>query len=142
MNTPCVPSTQTILLCVSLLVLNISILKLLQITLKSINLKDALREKAIPQVPPDAGAGTGGVGEAGGNANAVANTSYSRLTGLFGGVVIVGMVWSLGNVIVYYALFSPDKLPSITSGLGTYLFGSASLFIPYGANQIANAFKS
>jgi len=82
------------------------------------NLKQALREKSPTGDPTDA-------------------TSYSRISGFVGSIVLLSLYWSLGNVVLVDALTSHVPLiqPLVNAVLPFFMLGSA-LFLPYAFNQL------
>lgn len=65
-------------------------------------------------------------------------TSYSRITGLFGAVIMASLFWAIGNVILYKMFSHPDEVHYISENLGPYFLSGAALFLPYACNQIRN----
>lgn len=126
----------------SLMVFNLAIVFLLRLSFKTIDLKEVLREKSAPT----GGGGNGGdsgapvpVGQAGSD-----NTSYSRLAGMVGAIVLAAFFWALGDVILF-KLFAPDGTTQITAmmaGLSTYFLSGTALFAPYAFNQVSAIFKN
>jgi len=85
------------------------------------DLRQALREK----------------GPIGGSAD---TTSYSRVTGLVGAVIVTAFYWAVGNIALYKAFTAiGDIRPIIEAAAPLFLVGSA-LFLPYAFNQIKSAF--
>lgn len=114
-----------VVLVVALLVLNGATMKLLTVVLGKVDLGSALREKANDATaPPGAG-----------------DTSYSRLSGLIGAVILATFFWAAANVVIYKMLYRPDDVTALLNGIGTYVLGGASLFVPYAANQLREAFR-
>jgi hypothetical protein len=106
---------------VAVLVLyNGATIKLLTVGLGQVDLKQALVEKA-PTVPDE--------------------TSYSRLAGLIGAVVLATFFWAVGNVVIYRAFVAPASIGELLSHIGTFFLGGASLFLPYAFNQLREAFR-
>lgn len=66
-------------------------------------------------------------------------TSYSRVTGLVGAMVVSTFFWGIGNVILYRAMLKPEGLEAFISSLWTFFVGGASLFLPYAFNQAKDA---
>jgi hypothetical protein len=123
-----------LVLWLSLAILNVGVLVLLRFSLRLINVKDVLREKssraALPrlsvgardgvdlQPPPDL-------------------TSYSRVAGLIGAIVMACFLWAIGNSIIFYALYDPTKIPTLLTSLGNDFLAGASLFAPYAVNKLS-----
>ena len=107
---------------IALVVFNLSAVALLRLALTEANIGQALQEKS--------------------SAGAVADTtSYSRLAGLVGAVVLAAFFWGLGNVVIRAAVFDPAGLDAVVKGVGGYLLSGAALFAPYAFNQLARLFK-
>jgi len=67
-------------------------------------------------------------------------TSYSRVTGLVGAVIITSFFWAIGNVIVFKAFEKVDDIRQITDHVGPFFLIGSALFLPYAFNQIKAAF--
>ena len=67
-------------------------------------------------------------------------TSYSRVTGLLGAVIVTSFFWAVGNLIIYKAFTQPDDIKLITDNVGRFFLVGAALFLPYAFNQIKAAF--
>ncbi len=134
--------TQTIVMLINLAIYNLAILKLLTFTLSKIEFRDALSEKD-PAVVAAARSAPRAVAVDGVPAPAPTDpTSYSRVSGLIGSVVMAAFFWAIGNVILYKA-FSADGIAEISTlltSLGTYFLAGSSLFVPYAFNQLKSAF--
>lgn len=80
------------------------------------SLRSALREKGPP--------------------GAIESTSYSRITGLFGAVVVTAFFWSIGNIVLW-RLFVPEAdVEGIIDGVWKFFMLGAALFLPYAFNQL------
>lgn len=80
------------------------------------SLRVALREKGVP--------------------GAIESTSYSRITGLFGAVVLTAFFWAIGNVVIWYLFESPAQVGSIIDGIWRFFVLGSALFLPYAFNQL------
>jgi hypothetical protein len=69
-------------------------------------------------------------------------TSYSRVAGMIGAVVLACFVWAVGNVLLYKMFMAQDEVSGLLASLGSYFLAGASLFAPYAVNQLGNAFKT
>ena len=106
-----------------LLVLNVPVAALLVRLLFIADLAQALKEKS-----PIGGAGV--------------TTSYSRVTGLVGAVIMTSFFWAMANIIVFKAVTAiGDIKPLIDSVQVVFLVGAA-MFLPYAFNQIRSAFAA
>ena len=131
----------------ALVIFNGSIIKLMQVALGPINFRAALREKD----PKVLTATTTAVAAASATAGAAATpvepaaadpTSYSRIAGAVGAIVLACFLWGLGNIILFKA-FEAGGLAAIKEllqSVGTYFIAGAALFMPYAFNQIRAAF--
>jgi|tagenome__1003787_1003787.scaffolds.fasta_scaffold20795876_4 uncharacterized RDD family membrane protein YckC len=99
----------------------------------AISLRELVREKSLP--PPVETASTANTASAG-------DTSYSRVSGLAGAVVLSSFVWGLGNVVIYKAFLAPADIPVLLSGVSPFILSASALFAPYAVNQLSSIFKS
>lgn len=70
----------------------------------------------------------------------VHDTSYSRVAGLIGLLVLAMFTWALGNVILHYAFAEPSTIETILSKTTNFFLGGSALFAPYAFNQLSAAF--
>ena len=63
-------------------------------------------------------------------------TSYSRISGLFGSVIISAFFWALGNVIIWKAFQNPTQVEQIINGVQKFFLVGSALFLPYAFNQL------
>lgn len=80
------------------------------------SLKTALQEKGAP----------GGI----------ESTSYSRITGLFGAVVVTAFFWAMGNVVLWFLFDDPGLAETIIDSVWRFSLLGAALFLPYAFNQL------
>lgn len=66
----------------------------------------------------------------------IESTSYSRITGLFGAVVVTSFFWAMGNVVLWYLFEAPEKAEDIIDGVWKFFILGAALFLPYAFNQL------
>jgi hypothetical protein len=118
----------TIITIIAISIYNIATILLLKVALGQVNLKEALAEKAL-----SANAAPG---------QASADTSYSRVAGLVGAIVLATFFWGIGNAVIHGAINKPSSVPEMLSGVGPFIIGGASLFLPYAANQLRETFKN
>ena len=76
-----------------------------------------------------------------GSGTPIGDRSYSRLTGLIGGVVLAIFLWAFGNVIVYLSLTDPASVTGILSSISSYFLAGSALFAPYAFNQLRTSFN-
>lgn len=134
----------------TLIIFNFAIIILLKYSLQNIDLKEVLREKA-PDAQPTAAGTAGLVGPAGAAVITAAptaqdNTSYSRVAGILGAIVLAAFFWAVGDVILYKEFACSDAscaadIKDLVSGVSTYIMSGAALFAPYAINQLTNIFK-
>lgn len=67
-------------------------------------------------------------------------TSFSRLSGGVGTLILACFVWGLGDVLLYRAFADPASIEHIVAQMGGYFLGAGALFAPYAANQLQTAF--
>ena len=132
-------TADNIALLMTLIIFNVAIIKILQWGMTGINFHDALREKdpkaaqaALEAAPPP------GAGESPPDA-----TSYSRVAGFIGVVVMACFLWGLGNYILYKAFRGPvADIQTLLGSIGTFFLAGAALFTPYAFNQLKGVFQS
>lgn len=113
----------TILLWITLGIFNIAIIVLLRLTLKSVSLTEAMREKSTPEQP---------------NAS---DTSYSRIAGMLGAIVLGCLIWGLGNAVLARAILEPQEVETMLKGVWPFLLSTSALFAPYAFNQLKDAMQ-
>ena len=110
-----------------LLFYNAATIRLLMVTLRPANMAQAVTEKTPPAAPAADG-------------KAPADTSYSRVAGMIGAVVLATLFWGVGNVVLWMAFTEPKQIGELLTGMGTLFASGAALFLPYGFNQVREAF--
>lgn len=63
-------------------------------------------------------------------------TSYSRISGLFGSVMISAFFWAFGNIIIWEAFHNPAQIKPTVDSVGTFFLVGSALFLPYAFNQL------
>jgi hypothetical protein len=130
----------------TMIIFNGSIVALLRVTLRDADFSQALTEKnatgpqgtqgSAPLSSVMGGAASSPATDGSGNP-----TSYSRVAGMTGAVVLACFLWALGNAVLYRIFHAPADVSSlITSTAEFFLVGSA-MFLPYAFNQIKAAFS-
>lgn len=66
----------------------------------------------------------------------IESTSYSRITGLFGAVIVTSFFWAMGNVVLWQIFEQPEKVESMIDGVWKFFVLGAALFLPYAFNQL------
>jgi hypothetical protein len=74
------------------------------------------------------------------NLNDGAGTSYSRITGFAGTVVLTCFIWALGDAVIYNAYMAPGNVKDMLSGVGPFILAGSALFAPYAFNQLSTVF--
>lgn len=152
---------QSIMMWGTIAIFNLAIVQLLRVTLAKADFREAMTEKATAKPTETTTTtttiqqGPAGGGAAAGDAPQVVTeetvapqptppeTSYSRVAGMIGAVVLACFVWAVGNVILYKMFVSPPTdVAALIASLGSYFLAAASLFAPYAVNQLSNAFKT
>ncbi len=123
---------KAIILWLSLAIMDVGVIALLRIGFGNIDLRNALREKATGAQPQQA---------AGAPVADADNTSYSRVAGFIGAIVLACFLWATGNFVVYYAFQDPTQIAPILSSIGSYFLAGASLFAPYAVNKLSGIGK-
>lgn len=67
-------------------------------------------------------------------------TSYSRVTGALGAVVLTAFFWAIGNVVLDLALTNVGELSPLLSAVGPFFLVGSALFLPYAFNQLKTLF--
>jgi len=119
---------------VSLGVLNLGTIFLLRYALKEADVPSMLREKA-PQPPPPVPPPPGAPPEP-------APTSFSRVAGIVGAIVLATFFWALANAIVFYAFTDTAKIQPLVSNTWTFFLVGSAMFAPYAFNQLMSIFKN
>lgn len=70
------------------------------------------------------------------NGAATESTSYSRVTGALGAVVVTSLFWSIGNMVLAHALAGDDKIPPLIRAVTPFFLTGSALFLPYVFNQL------
>ena len=128
-----------IVMALVLLIYNGATIRLLSYALSKVDVSEAVKEKPQPALPlgrPEAAADPGAVVPIGPD-----DTSYSRVAGMIGAVVMAAFFWAVGNVVLYKAFLDPGSINNLVGSLGTFFLGGASLFLPYAFNQLREAFS-
>lgn len=125
--------TQTSVALAVLAVYNGATVNLLRVALRHIDFGKAVAEKAptVPALPAAMGQGA---------ASPPPDTSYSRVTGMIGAVVLATLFWGIGNVVLWKAFTDPAKITELLNGMASLFAGGAALFLPYAFNQVREAF--
>ncbi len=109
----------SILIWITLGIFNLAIIILLRLTFSSVSLKEAMSEKSGPSN----------------------DTSYSRIAGMLGAVIVGCLVWGLGNVVLARAITAPTDVDTLLKGVWPFILSTSALFAPYAFNQIKDAMK-
>ncbi len=113
----------------SLAIFNGGVIRILQMAMGGISMKDVLREKNPDDQPNNP------TGE-------TQNPSYSRLAGFIGATVMGCFLWGIGNFLIYASFADSSAITNVLDKLGTYFLAGASLFTPYAFNQMKTIFKA
>jgi hypothetical protein len=63
-------------------------------------------------------------------------TSYSRVTGAIGAVMVAALFWVVSNIGIVTAILHPGDMPTILNASGKLFLVGAALFLPYAFNQL------
>jgi hypothetical protein len=63
-------------------------------------------------------------------------TSFSRVTGAIGAVVVASLFWVVSNIVIATAILSPSDVGLIVNSSGKLFLVGAALFLPYAFNQL------
>ena len=142
--------TESIVMWGTIIIFNLAILQLLRVTLGKADFEAAMREKApavaietttTRQPTPGGAAAPMETEKTVTEHPMAAETSYSRVAGMIGAVVLACFVWAVGNVLLYKMFTAQAEVFGLLASLGSYFLAGASLFAPYAVNQLSNAFK-
>lgn len=121
-----------------ILMFNGATIKLLTITLGSIDIARAMEEKkTLTIVSKTEGKIDSQVAGA-----RPAPTSYSRIAGMVGAVVLATFLWSLGNIIIYMSFGVTTEVKELLESISAFFLAGASLFAPYAFNQLGQIFSA
>jgi hypothetical protein len=68
-------------------------------------------------------------------------TSYSRVTGAVGAVIVGSLFWVVSNITLALAILNPHLLPDLLTGVGKLFLVGAALFLPYAFNQLKSVWQ-
>jgi hypothetical protein len=142
--------TASIVMWGTIIIFNLAVLQLLRVTLGKADFEAAMREKApamqietttmLQAAPAGAAAPTATETKVVEQPMAT-ETSYSRVAGMIGAVVLACFVWAVGNVLLYKMFTAQAEVSGLLASLSSYFLAGASLFAPYAVNQLSTAFK-
>ncbi len=69
-------------------------------------------------------------------------TSYSRVTGLVGAVIMTSFFWAMANIIIFKAFTAIGDIKPLIGGVQVFFLVGAAMFLPYAFNQIRSAFAA
>ncbi len=95
------------------LVHNVATIKLLSVTLKQVDVREAVKEKA-----PDRQAAPARAGEP--PSPPPPDTSYSRVSGMIGAIVLAAFFRAVGNVVLYKAFTAIADIQALLTGIGSF----------------------
>lgn len=124
---------------IAIAVFNVATVLLVRHALKDVDLRQAVLEKDPSPAPAAQSAATAGA-VAAAPPPAQPMTSYSRVAGLVGALVLATFFWGIGNAVIYGAINDPNNVATMLNGVSSFIIGGASLFLPYAANQVREAF--
>lgn len=78
--------------------------------------------------------------EKGPDGSPTAATSYSRVTGAFGAIVMTSFFWAIGNVVLSLALSDVGQVKPLLDAVGIFFLIGSALFLPYAFNQLKTLF--
>lgn len=71
----------------------------------------------------------------------IESTSYSRITGLFGAVVLTTFFWAMGNLILWRVATARDQdVDALIDSVWKFFLLGSALFLPYAFNQLRSVF--
>ncbi len=63
-------------------------------------------------------------------------TSFSRVTGIIGAVVVASLFWVISNIVIAMAIIDPQVVSGILTDVTKLFLVGAALFLPYAFNQL------
>lgn len=108
-------------------IFNLATIFLLKFVLSGVNVNAMVQEKSVD--PPQPGV------------QSKDNTSYSRVAGLIGSIIIATFFWSIGNVVIFKSFSNVGEVGSFVKDIWPYLLSGSALFAPYAFNQLSSIFK-
>lgn len=63
-------------------------------------------------------------------------TSYSRVTGAVGAVMLGSLFWVISNIVVVLAILDPPGVSDLLANAGKLFLVGTALFLPYVFNQL------
>ena len=78
--------------------------------------------------------------EKGPDGSATDATSYSRVTGALGAIVVTSFFWATGNVVLGLALTDVTTVKPLLDAVGNFFLIGSALFLPYAFNQLKTLF--
>jgi hypothetical protein len=69
-------------------------------------------------------------------------TSYSRVTGLVGAVIMTSFFWAIANIVVFKAFTAIADIKPLLDSVQLLFLVGAAMFLPYAFNQIRSAFAT
>lgn len=130
----CPDGLNTAVMCISLTVLNLGTIFLLRYALKEADLPSMLSEKTSQSRPLASRPGILGP-------DPPLPTSFSRVAGIVGAIVLVVFFWGLANAILYDAFTYLDHIKQIVQNTWQFFLVGSALFAPYAFNQLTSIFK-
>ena len=68
-------------------------------------------------------------------------TSYSRVIGAIGAVMVASLFWVVSNIAIVTAILAPQDVPVILNSAGKLFLVGAALFLPYAFNQLKSVLQ-
>ena len=68
-------------------------------------------------------------------------TSYSRVTGAIGAVMVGSLFWVVSNIVIVEAILRPHNVGELLGSIGKLFLVGAALFLPYAFNQLKSVLQ-
>ncbi len=128
-------------LLVTAAVFNVACFWLIRRLALGVNLKQAMREKAPSEQPEPVTTTIQTVdGTTRTETEMPDNTSYSRVAGMIGAIVMACLFWAVGNIAIYLGFTDVDGLAKLVGNIGGLFLGGSALFAPYAFNKLTEVF--
>ena len=68
-------------------------------------------------------------------------TSYSRVTGAVGAVMLGSLFWVVSNIVIVLAIVHPQDVSVVLSSVGKLFLVGGAMFLPYAFNQLKSVLQ-
>jgi hypothetical protein len=68
-------------------------------------------------------------------------TSFSRVIGAIGAVIVASLFWVVSNIVIVAAIVHPQDVSALVGGVAKLFLVGAALFLPYAFNQLKSVLQ-